>query len=1445
MYSRIIMVNGHWIKTHSDEFRTLIANTVDGVLVVDMNGRILDVNDSYCRMMGYSQEELVDLHISQVDVTENTEDVSKRIAEVIQKGSLRFETQHRHKNGSGIDIEVSANYSASNGGTFISFNRDISEQKRTRRIIDARLRLMEYSLTHTMDELLRETLDEAENLTGSCIGFYHFLDSDQQMLSLHSWSTRTVSQFCKAEGTGNHYHIFQAGVWADCVRERRPVIHNDYASLAHRKGMPDGHAEVVRELVVPVFRKGNIVAILGIGNKPTDYDQRDVELVTLLADLAFGVVEHKQFEESNRYLSEIMKNISEGVNLVRADSGIIVFANSKFEQMFGYEPGEIIGKDISAINAPNQKTPVETKKTIMSVLSKSGEWHGEVENIKKDGTHIWCYASVSAFDSIEYGKVFLSVHSDITSRKQTVEALRKSEELFRSLAECSPVGIYQTDTAGNCIYVNKKWCELTGLSNDEAMGTGWSRALHPEDRENIYVTWNESVRTNRDFALEYRFLSQSGKVNWVSGVASPLSSESNEIIGYVGIVTDITERKLAEIDLKHSHELMSYIIRYNQSALAVHDKDMRYLYVSQRYIDDYKVKDSDIIGKHHYDVFPDLPQKWRDVHKRVLAGEVISEKEDSYEREDGSIDWTRWECRPWFEADGTIGGIIIYTEVITERKRAEMALKESNANFSSLASNVPGFVSLVEAKTLKYQYVNDEYVKSFGIPRNKIVGSHVKDVLSEENYQFALPYIEEVRSGKPASYEMTFNMVSGKRWIQVHFNPVFDDYGQVVSITVLSYDITDRKLVEEELKKRQQRLDFLLTSTPAVIYTCDYSGDYGATFVSGNVQQLTGYQASDFTSDASFWARHIHPDDSERVFKELTVLKTHGRHSHEYRFLRQDGTYCWMYDENQLLFNEIGNPSEIIGFWIDVTESKLSELALLESEERYRKFSQLTSDFVHRCQRSSGEPYRIKWVGGAVEKITGYSQDEIFANGCWLSLVHPDDKQRIGDMLLSLVPGNTSKNEFRIISKSGEVCWLLESLLCEAGNEPGEMVLYGTSQDITDKKRAEEEHQILENQLQQTQRLESLGVLAGGIAHDFNNILAIIMGHCSLTEMDYDKAPDHIPEIEKAVSRAAELCRQMLAYAGKAQFIQAQVNIGELVEEMVKMLKSTIKQNVVITPSIATDIPAIKADASQIRQVAMNLIINGAEAIGDAQGEVLVTLSKISIIAGQSEKDYLGKIIPTGWYACLEVTDNGCGMSDETYNRIFEPFYTTKFTGRGLGLSAVLGIITSQGGALQLSSKPGKGTTFKVYLPIQISGSNPEEAAKLTGKKDTWHGSGTILLVEDEEQILQVAKAMLEELGFRVIESRNGKEALEQYQMNTNEICLVLTDMGMPIMDGYALFRELKQRNLALPIIISSGFGDADITSRISRKDIAGLVGKPYNFKLLREALRNVFEGTP
>jgi len=292
---------------------------------------------------------------------------------------------------------------------------------------------------------------------------------------------------------------------------------------------------------------------------------------------------------------------------------------------------------------------------------------------------------------------------------------------------------------------------------------------------------------------------------------------------------------------------------------------------------------------------------------------------------------------------------------------------------------------------------------------------------------------------------------------------------------------------------------------------------------------------------------------------------------------------------------------------------------------------------------------------------------------------------------------------------------------------------------------------------------------------------------------------------------------------------------------MINMLKTTIQQNVLIKSDLAADVPLIHGDASQLRQIVMNLIINSSEAVGEMQGEVSVSLRNITFSPGHLNKDHLGKVIAPGCYACLEVTDNGCGMDDETKRRVFEPFYTTKFTGRGLGMSATLGIITAHKGSLQLTSSPGRGTTISVLLPIYKT----ESVSSKSSQKDaavSWQGSGTVLLVEDEEQIAMLAKAMMTRLGFTVILAPNGREALELYRNNAARIAVVVTDMGMPIMDGYTLFRELKILNPELPIIISSGFGDSVVTSKIARKEISGLLSKPYGFEQLRNVLQSVME---
>ncbi len=435
--------------------------------------------------------------------------------------------------------------------------------------------------------------------------------------------------------------------------------------------------------------------------------------------------------------------------------------------------------------------------------------------------------------------------------------------------------------------------------------------------------------------------------------------------------------------------------------------------------------------------------------------------------------------------------------------------------------------------------------------------------------------------------------------------------------------------------------------------------------------------------------------------------------------------------------------------------------------------------------------------------------------------------------------GDTHACELRMVRGDGSVFW---GHLQAAPEQQGESWI--TMTDISERKRTEAAAEAFELQIREARKLESLSVLTGGIAHDFNNILAIIVGYCSLIKMNYEQAAHYVPEIETAADRAAELCRQMLTYAGKSEAAKTDFDMTGLLDEMIRMMKTGVAENTSITFARPDNILIVTGDAGQIREVIMNLIVNASEAVCQAHGEITVSLARMEITAGEIHEDCLGKIIPEGRYVCMEVADNGCGMDDETRQRIFEPFYSTKFFGRGLGMSAVHGIVAANDGALQLYSRRGFGTTVRLYLPTQSAEPAAAEPVKQPDS-GTWQGSGTILLVEDERHLKVLAETILKVLGFTVIKAANGEEALELYQQNSADITLVITDIGMPVMDGYELFSNLKKLNAKLPIIISSGYASDTITSRLPRSEIAGMLCKPYSFTEFSDVVKGAVEGVP
>ncbi|MCX7044884.1 MAG: PAS domain-containing protein [Candidatus Sumerlaeota bacterium] len=525
----------------------------------------------------------------------------------------------------------------------------------------------------------------------------------------------------------------------------------------------------------------------------------------------------------------------------------------------------------------------------------------------------------------------------------------------------------------------------------------------------------------------------------------------------------------------------------------------------------------------------------------------------------------------------------------------------------------------------------------------------------------------------------------------------------------------------------------------------------------------------------------------------------------------------------------------------DAIRRKIEELR--KNEERFKLALKGADLGLWDWNMKTGDlTFNERWA-----EMLGYAPAEIKPHiQSWEGLLHPDDWLKAQEALKNHSEGRAPfyEAEYRCRTKSGEWKWILaRGRIFERGAQGAPLRMTGTHLDISDRKQAEQERRLFELQVQQAQKLESLGVLAGGIAHDFNNLLTAILGNLDLALSDLSPmspARDNLIAVEKASIRASELCKQMLAYSGRGKFVIQQINLNELIQEMAHMLEVSTSKKAILRCNFAPTLPAIEADATQLRQVIMNLIVNASEAISDRSGYITVTTG-----AMECDENYLREISMTenlrpGRYVYIEVTDTGCGMDAETKSKIFDPFFTTKFTGRGLGLAAVLGIVRGHKGYIKVYSEPGRGTTFKALFPA-----SDKSAAPLAQAAETafWRGSGTVLIVDDEEVVRDLAKSIMKRFGFSVLLAAHGSEALKIFREHSAEIVCVLLDLTMPHMDGEETFRELRRIRGDVRVILSSGYSEQEVTQRFVGKGLAGFIQKPYQAATLSAKMREALAG--
>lgn len=1286
--------------------------------------------------------------------------------------------------------------------------------------------------------------------------------------------------------------------------------------------------------------------------------------------------------------------------------------------------------------------------------------------------------------AIRQSTTYQQAKKELADRKQTEDRLRESEQRYASLAAAAPVGIFRTDTDGNYLFVNQHWCDMVGLTPDQSLGIGWQQILHPKDQQQIVKEWHQSIAENRPFRGEYRCLRPNGSVSWVYGQAVAERNVRGEVIGYVGSITDISDRKQSEEALRASEAHLSALVKalpdlimrinregiyleviampnfpmvgplrqlvgthvteslppetaqlrienihkalssrliqiyeqdlsidgetqieevrvvpYGDDEVLLLVRDISYRKRAERALQHSEAKskavlaaipdlmfrvgadgvyrgfvtqhrDMDIVGKdfnptghlmddvlppelakrqYHYlqkaletgalqvyeqevwvsdrlqyeevriiksaedevlfmirnisdrkqaeaalreseqtnrtiiESIPDLLIRMDQEgnYSEMLGGSAIrvkapsgySDKPELYEILPSELAEKRLQYTKQAIASNTLQvyeqifdfndeqrheevriaplnqhEVLIIIRDITDRKQAEMALQDLNqslelkveqrtaelraseAQIRAMIEAIPDLLLRVTRQGSCLNYIHSPNQTEVFLP----IRHHLSEVLTPQLLETQLAMIERaIATGDLQVYEHHFQKYDRIVYEEVRVVAISDQ-----EALVIVRDITSRRQTEQENHFLKERLHFLISSSPAMIYSCKPDGDFGATFMSENAEAILGYKPEDFINNSNFWASHIHPEDAPKIFAGLNMLFEHGTHKHEYRFLHKNGNYLWLQDELRLVRNSEGKPTEIIGYFADISDRKQAE----------EKISQQLAA-IEAAIDGIGVLKEDKYIylNQAHLQLFGLEHPDELLGKHWKSLYSAEEVQWFEEEVFPVLRRDRYwRGETVAVRRDGTSFAQELSLTLTENN-----LLICVCRDISDRKQYETQLQETNAELARATRLKD--EFLANMSHELRTPLNAILGMSEgLQEAVFGNITGPqakaLKTIERSGTHLLELINDILDLAkieaGQVKLHFMPTTISSLCQSSLAFVKQlALQKNLQLKVQIPSHLPSLMVDERRIRQVLINLLNNAVKFTPEG-GSILL---EVNI----EPTDPPSQIVPN--FIRFSITDTGIGISPEDLSNLFQPFVQVdsalnrQYQGTGLGLSLVKRLVELHEGQVEVTSTVGQGSCFafklpctEVLTPPPNSASNPlfSGISPIIEITEADGSTPLILLAEDNEANILTISSYLEAKGYRLVVANNGEAAIALAQ--THHPSLILMDIQMPGMDGLEAMQHIRNQPelVNIPIIALTALAMAGDRDKCMAAGANDYLTKPVRLKQLSEAIQ-------